>query len=252
MGKAFSVLALFMVGETLAIPFAPLLALPLIPLMKPLTSSRTAERLLAVVFIPSAAVTAAAASYRMAKFVASASLPNTPFWLVATITLAVSLFLAAGGPEGVRKWAAFALPLTLGFIALAALLLFGKFQYDGLAVPRMWERNPVLLACEGLTLLGLMPAMRYKVKPFRAYGIALIAALGAGAAVWALGSLTLGAELFESVPYPFYTALRVAKGGEIIGRVEALLIPVSLCVTVLKAAACMTVIRHGAQAYRKD
>ena len=249
MGKIVSVLAVFMAGEMLSLPFAPFPALFLIPLMKPLASSRVRERILAVLFIPCAAVTAAASAARFAGLVGKASLPTAPFWVIAAVTLAVALFLSAGGPEGVLKWAAFTLPFAIGFLLLAALLLFQKFQINGFAIPRVWEQNPIIIACEGVTLLGLMPSLRYKEKPFRAYLAALAVSCGIGGAVWALGSLTLGAELFENAKYPFYTALRVAKGGEIVGRVEAFLVPLSLCATVLKAAACMLVIAHGVRAY---
>jgi hypothetical protein len=95
-----------------------------------------------------------------------------------------------------------------------------------------------------------MPALKYKDKPFRAYLAALAIACGIGAAVWAIGNFTLGAELARSAQYPFYTALRVAKGGELIGRVEGFLAPVLLCAAVLKAAVCFTVISHGIKSYR--
>jgi hypothetical protein len=247
-GIAF-VLALFMTGEMLSVPFIPLLALPLIPLMKPLTAPRGMKRVLAVLFIPCAALTAAAASHRFAAFTGTTSLPKTPVWVIAAITLAAALFLIAGEPGSVRKWAGFTLPLTLGFIALAAVLLAGKMQFNGFAVPRVWERNTILLICEGFTLLGVMPALGYNEKPFRAYLLAAVVAIGIGAAVWSLSVFTLGTGFAGSVAYPFHNALRVAKGGELIGRVESFLIPVTLCVTLLKAAACMAVIAWGVKSY---
>ncbi|MCL2002788.1 MAG: hypothetical protein FWG72_02150 [Oscillospiraceae bacterium] len=249
MGKVIAVLALYMTGETLTVPFVPLFALPLIPLMKPLTARRGGRMALAVPVIPCAAVTAAAAASRLAVFAGAVSLPKTPVWLLAGITLAAALYVASGEAEAVLKWAGFTLPLTLGFIALAAVLLAGKLQAEGLDVPRVWAQNPALMICEGITLTMLIPALGYTKKPVRAYLFALSAALGIGAAVWVLSGLTLGAGLAGSVAYPFHHALRVAKGGELIGRVEAFLIPVALCVTVLKAAACMAVIAFGVRAY---
>ncbi|MCL1807790.1 MAG: hypothetical protein FWG31_08820 [Oscillospiraceae bacterium] len=250
MRKMICVLALFMTGELLSIPFAPLLALLLIPLMKPLTNTRVMERILAVVFIPAAAFTAAVTAYRLSVFVGTTSLPRTPDWLLAAVTVAAAFFLAFGGSEQVRKFSAFTLPLVLVFIGLSAVLLAGKLQSGGFTVPRVWERNPLVLACEGIALLGIMPSFRYKEKPFRAYLAALLVALGIGAAVWSLSMFTLGGTLAETVRYPFHTALRVAKGGELIGRIEAFLIPVCLCVAVVKTAACMAVIAHGVKAYR--
>ncbi|MDR0293184.1 MAG: hypothetical protein LBH95_03415 [Oscillospiraceae bacterium] len=248
--KAVSVLALFMAGEMGSIPFAPFLALPFTALIKPLTANRVAERVLAVLFIPCAAVTGIFTVIRFAELTGFMSLPKTPVWLIAGVTAAVALFLAAGGPEGLGRWAAFTLPFVIGFVALAALLLTGKLQYGGFCIPRVWEQNPIIYTCEAITLLEIMPALRYKEKPFLAFLAALAVSCGLGAAVWVIGNLTLGAELFKASRYPFYTALRVAKGGEVIGRIEALLLPVSLCVTVMKAALCTAVIVSGVKAYR--
>jgi hypothetical protein len=249
MTKIIFALALFMTGEMLSIPFAAFLALPLIALMKPLTSSRVMERILAVAFIPCAAVTAAAVSIRLAALTGHMSLPQTPVWLIAAVVVLIAFYLAYGGQDGIGKFSVFALPLTLGYIALSAILLAGKLQQAGIFVPRVWEQSPLFLACEGITLLGLMPALKYKEKPFRAYLLGFAIACGIGAAVWALSNFTLGAELFERARFPFYTALRVAKGGELIGRIEAFLLPVALCAAILKTAVCMTVVTHGFKAY---
>jgi hypothetical protein len=249
MAKTVAVLALFMTGEALTVPFAPLFALPFVPLMKPLTVFRTAERILAVLFIPAAAVTALSASYRFAVYTAETSLHKTPLWIITILTITAAVYNAFGGADSLRKWAGFTLPLTIGFILLAALLLAGKLQSSAYTVPRVWERCPFILACEGITLLGLIPALKIRSKPIFPYLTALLTAGGIGAAVWTLCTFTLGSHRLEGMSHPFYIALRIAKGGEIIGRVEAFLLPVLLCVTVLKAAACLTVITHGVKAY---
>jgi hypothetical protein len=208
------------------------------------------KRALALLFIPGAAVTAAAVCWRLARFTGQTSLPKTPVWLMAGILLSAAFYLAAGGAASVRKWAAFCLPLTLGFIALAWVLLAGKLAYNGFYVPGNWVRNPYISACGGVTLLAVIPAMGYR-KPIKAFLFLLLTVAGLGAAVWSLSSLTLGAGFAAYVDYPFYHALRVAKGGEMIGRMESFLVPVALCVTVLIAAACMTVIEWGIRAYGK-
>jgi hypothetical protein len=205
--------------------------------------------MLAVLLIPCAAATAAAVSMRLARFAGQTSLPKTPLWLLAAIVLGIGLFLAAGGPDSIKKWAAFTLPLTVGFVVLAGVLLAGKLNLNGFAVPRVWAGNPVISACGGVTLLGVMPALGYEKKSFRALLLTLAAAAGVGAAVWALSNFTLGGELAGSLAYPFHNALRVAKGGEMIGRVESFLIPVALCVAVLITAACMNVIAWSVRAY---
>lgn len=247
--KTVSLLALFMIGERMDVPLAPLLALPLIPLMKPLTSRKTAERVIGVLFIPCAAVTGAAALMRFSDEIASTSMPQTPTWVIAAAVFAVSVWIVSGGSAGVGKWAAFALPVVIGFVLIAALLLAGKLREVGLALPHVWERNPVLIICEAVTLLGLMPAIKYKEKPFRAYLSATAIAAVVCAAVWALCCLTLGADTAQSVNVPFFAALRIAKGGEVIGRIEAFLIPVTLFLTAAKCAACLLVIGHSLSRY---
>jgi membrane-bound metal-dependent hydrolase YbcI (DUF457 family) len=257
MTKVIFTLAIFMTGEMLSVPFAALIVLPLIPLMKPLTASPAAERILAVVFIPAAAVTAVNVSYRLAGFVKHTSLPKTPLWLTAVITALIALYVAFGGAYGLKKWASFALPLIAGFIAITAILLAGRMSLQGSvtlqpfkdALDGRWKL--IILLCEGITLLGLMPALGYTEKPFRAYLIAALTAVGIGAAVWSLSTFTLGEELYEKFQYPFYHALRIAKGGELIGRVESFLIPVLLCAAVLKIAAGMRVVAHGVGVWRR-
>jgi hypothetical protein len=244
------ILALFMAGELLSIPLAALLALPLIAFMKPLTAHRPVERVLAVLFIPAAALTAVAVCVRLAAFVGDKSLPDTPVWLIALVTGGLGLYCVWGGGGAVKGWAAFTFPLVAGFIVLSAILLTGKFHSGGIFIPRVWENNPLLIACEGVTLLAVMPALKYTVQPLRAYLLALAAAIGIGGAVWAIGNFTLGAGLAEAALHPFYTALRIAKGGEIIGRLEGFSIPVMLCAAVLKTAACLLVIAHGVKVYK--
>jgi hypothetical protein len=249
--KIIFTLSIFMTGEMLSVPLAPLLALPFIPLMKPLTARRPAERVLAVLFIPAAAVTAFFVCRRLASFIGGKSLPLTPVWLIAAIIGALAVFCAMGGSRGVERWSEFVFPLVAGFIVLSLILLVSKFYSGGLTVPPVSVGNPLLLACEAITLTGLIPALGYKDKPFRAYLAAFATALGIGAVVWSISNFTLGPGLAGNSEFPFYTALRIAKGGEILGRVEGFLIPVLLCAAVLKAAACVFVIFRGIGAYRK-
>jgi hypothetical protein len=245
MYKIVFVLALFMTGELMSAPAAALIALPLLPLIKPLTGRKRIGKALAVLFVPCAAVTAGAVTYRLAGFIQLTSLTHTPVWVIATLTAALAFYLASGGAERLKRWAGYVMPVTAGIILLAFLLLAGKLRYNGIAVPGFFERNYFIMACEVITLLGIMPALDYREKPARAYISAMLAAVGISAAVYLLSSLILGARLTEIVDYPFYNALRVAKGGEVIGRMEALLIPAELNIAVLKAAACMTVIIQG-------
>jgi hypothetical protein len=248
--KIIFVTALFMMGEALSLPFYSLLVLPLIPLVKYITAQRLAGRLLAVLFIPCAAVTASAVCYRLAVFISKTSLTRTLAWLIAALTLALAFFLYTGGVRSLTKWAAFTFPLVAGFVVLAALLLAGKMAVNGFAAPRFFEQSYILLACEGITLLGLLPAMEYREKPLRVYLSSLAAAFVICSAVWAMTNLTLGAQLVQYLEYPFHNTLRVAKGGEVIGRVEAFLIPVVLSITVLKSAACMTVVSWSVMAVK--
>jgi hypothetical protein len=238
-----------MTGAIFSLPVAAVPALLLIPLIKPMDASRRNKRISAVIFIPAAALTAANTSYSLAEYVNYASLPNTPRLLTIAIIIAVAFFLAAGEADSVKKWADFTLPLTVGFIVLAIVLLAGKFNISGLAAPRLPESGYLNYICEGIALLGVMPSLGYKEKPVKTYLSALLGAFGVALTVWTVSSLTLGAGLAGAVEYPFHNALRVAKGGEILGRMEAFLLPVALCVALLKTAACMVIIMYGVKAW---
>ncbi len=244
--KVCCVLAAMMVGETFGLPAAALCALPLVPLT--MFESKPPAKVYFLLLIPCAAVTATASLVRFAPLIGLVGLEKTPLWSVAGVTAAASAFLTSGGAEGLRKWAAVSLPFAAGFILLVALLLAGKFQPAGLYLPRLWQENPVVIACDAVTLLGVMPALGHKEKPFRTYLTALLIAAALGAAAVLMVSFTLGADLAGKTEFPFFTALRIAKGGELIARVETLLIPVSFGLTMTKIAGSLLA---AAYAYRR-
>ncbi|MDR1669066.1 MAG: GerAB/ArcD/ProY family transporter, partial [Oscillospiraceae bacterium] len=237
--KMLCVLALMMTGETLGLPAAPLAVLPLTLL----TGAFAGSKAFSVLLIPCAAVTAGSAAVRFAPLAGLGGLEKTPLWVVVLVTAAVAAYLASGGAEGLSKWAAVSLPLTAGFLSLTGLLLAGKFRLAGFYIPQVRTENPAVLVCEAVTILGVIPALGGTNRPFRVYLSALTVAAGIGAACWAMANFTLGAELARKTAFPFFTALRVAKGGELIGRIETLLIPVSFGVTVMKIAGSLTVLR---------
>ncbi len=243
--KACCILTLMMTGESLGLPAAPLFALPLVPLMKFFTGNRLPAKGFSLLLIPCAAVTAVVPLARFAPLIGLEGLQKTPLWVVMGVTAAVAVFLAFGKAEGLGKWAAVSLPFIAAFLLFTALLLAGKFQYAGIYIPRGWRENPVVLACEAVTILGVIPALGYRERPFRTYLIALLIAFVLGAACWAMANFTLGADLALKTEFPFFSALRIAKGGELIGRVETLLIPVSFSLTIVKTAASLNAASHA-------
>ena len=237
-------LTLFMLGESLRMPAAALLVIPLVWL--PLHMGRIGKKIFAAVLLPCAVFTGAVAIYRFARVLNGTLMRNIPVWVGIVVLLSVSVYLASGGADGIRKWTAFALPFTAGFVLISVLLLAGKLQHTVFTLPPL--DSPIVVACEGIALLGILPAIGDKAKPIQAYLAAFAVASAIWATVWGLCCLTLGAQLIQMARVPFYTALRITKGGEIVSRVEAFLIPVLLFLTVHKSGVCLHEARFAVNA----
>jgi hypothetical protein len=229
---ALSALALMMAGQ----PPAALAALPFVPLLRFLP----VRKAVCLASIPCALVTAGRAVIRFAPLPSFAGLEKTPLWVIAGVTVGVAAALASGGIDSLRKWGNAALPFAGAFLLLSALVLMKQFEPTSYIPPLSIE--PVFLACGAVTLLGLVTALE-EVR-IRVY----LAVLGIAAAFsgWclALTSFTLG-DGAAGAAYPFLKTLRVARGGELIGRVETLLIPVSFALTVGKIAGCFVVLCYS-------
>jgi spore germination protein KB len=187
-------------------------------------------RIIILLFVLYSILLASLVFRNFSEFVQIAIMPETPQLAVLILLSAVSAYIAFKGIQGLGKWCAIALPVTVFIVGLTIIICLPVMDFSNILPVMKNDFKTITNAAtslfsfpygETVLFLSLASSVRKKDSPYKIYLLGLIFA-GILLLITFLRNLfVLDVPTLKSHLFPSYSTMRIVRIGAFLTRLDA-------------------------------